>query len=662
MFLKRRLRPRPVTSALVPVAVASLTVALTAVPASAVYVPATAASTLVTADPADNTPHVQNGSVRAFAQIGDVVYAGGSFTGAKAAGASSWTTYTNLFAYQASTGALVAGFAPQLDGLVQTLAVSPEGKLIVGGSFGTVNGVARKNLVALDPATGATVASFVGRGDGGTVRRAIVSGNQLYIAGAFHWVNGTEHSLLARLNATTGAIDPTFQVDASGARPYDNSTELVWGLSVAPDGKTVVAVGNFTQVSGQSRNQVVMIDTSGTPAVADWNTDKYVAPCSSSSFPFYARDVDFSDDGKYFVIVADGGGAETGGLGYCDRAVRWETADRGANVTATWIADTGRDSITSVEVADNAVYLAGHFRWLNNANGKDSQGSGGIDRYGIGSLDPQNGMPLAWNPGRSPGTQLPSGGVEWGPIVYEVWKGPNGLFVGQDSDGLGKEYHGRMGYFPTSGGRTVAAVDASQAASGYLYLGTSTSGSLKKVPFSASGVGTATTSAQANLAGAKATFTLSNKLYWGKVDTTTTSKSVLNISTFSGGTAGAPWVSSGYNAWFPAADLTGSFYLSGRLYYTVADTDALFYRYLEPDGATVGDTAYTLPTSGVDWTKVRGMAWVSGKIVYGYTDGALRSTAFDPAATSAVSAAGTVVAASSTAVTWNNPTLFFATS
>src|SRR4051794_15514905 len=175
---------------LVPVAVAGLTVALTAVPATAVYVPPTEAATLVSANPADTTPHAQNGSMRAFAQIGDIAYAGGSFTGVKAAGATSWSAANNLIAYNVTTGAIQTGFAPVLDGTVQTLAVSPDNKLIVGGSFGTVNGVARKNLVELNPTTGATITGWVGRGDGGTVRRAIVHDNYLYIAGAFHWVNG----------------------------------------------------------------------------------------------------------------------------------------------------------------------------------------------------------------------------------------------------------------------------------------------------------------------------------------------------------------------------------------------------------------------------------------------------------------------------------------
>jgi Domain of unknown function (DUF5122) beta-propeller len=652
----RRLRPRSVARLLAPAAVMSLTVALTAAPANAVFVPPNVTSTIVTANPADNTPHLQNGSMRAFAQIGNTVYAGGSFTGVKNAGASSWSPASYLIAYDATTGALKTGFTPEFDNAVQTLAVSPDGRLIVGGNFTMVNGVSRKNLVELDPGTGDTVASWVGRADGGVVRRAVVYNNLLYIAGAFHWVNGTEHSMLARLNATTGAIDSSFQIDASVARV---GTELVWALAVSPDGRTVVASGNFKQVNGLPREQVVMIDVSGTPTVADWSTQRYAADCQINSFPFYARDVDFSDDGSYFVIGADGG---LGGDAFCDTISRWETSARGSNLDATWVDRTGHDSITSLEAANNVVYLGGHFRWLNNANGNDAAGPGAVDRYGYGALDPNNGLPMAWNPTRSPGSQLPAGGTDWGPVVWEIWKGPNGLFVGQDSDGVGSEYHGRQAYFPTSGGRTVAPQDAPQAASGYLYLGAG-SGKLTKVAYSASGIGKPAVTTQPKLTSAKSAFLVGNRLYWAKTDAKASSGSLLEVSTFTGGTVGAPWLGSGFNAWYPAASMTGGFFLRGRMYYTTSTGNALYYRYLEPDGSIVGCTAFTLPTTGIDWRTVRGMTWVAGKLVYGSTDGSLRTVAFDPAAATAVSGSGAkVVAAAATGATWNNATLFFATS
>ena len=658
MSFSRRLQPRLLTRILVPAAVLSLTVALTAIPANAVFVPPPTTATIVSANPVDYTPHAQNGSIRAFAQIGNTIYAGGSFTGIKAATpGASWGPASYLVAYDATTGALQTGFTPTFDNAVQTLAVSPDGKLIVGGNFTKVNGVARLSLVEIDPSTGETITGWIGRADGGVVRRAIVHGNFLYIAGAFHTVNGTVHSLLARLNATTGAIDGSFQVDASGARPYPDSSELVWALAVSPDGNTVVATGNFTVVNGQDRNQVVVIDTTGLPTVADWSTDRYVAACASNSFPFYARDVDFSDDGSYFVIAADGGSGDA----YCDAIARFETADRGTP-KATWVDYTGRDSVTSIEAADGIVYTSGHFRWLNNANGNDSQGPGGIDRYGVGALDASNGIPLNWNPSRSPGNQLPPDGTGWGPVVWEMWKGGNGLYVGQDSDGLGNEYHGRQALFPTAGGRSIAVQAAPTASSGYLYRGNGTA-DLTKTEFGPGGLGAATTSKQDNMVGAKSVFSVSNKVYWAKSDSSVPSGSVLNISTFTNGVASVPWVATGFNKWFNSAAMTGSFYLHGRMYFTIASSNNLYYRYLSTDSSIVGCTPMTLNTTGIDWRTVRGMTWVDGKLVYGSTDGGLRTVAFDPAAAMAVDAtAATVLAPPSSPPVWNRSTLFFATS
>lgn len=656
MPLSLRRQPRLATRLLIP-AVTLAAAALVAVPAQAAAIPPPAPATLVTANPADNTPHAQNGSFRAFAQIGTTIYAGGSFTSVKEAGATSWTDRGYLIAYDQTTGAIRTAFAPVLDNAVQALAVSPNGKLIVGGNFVSVNGVDRKNLVELDPLTGATVSSWVGRADGGVVRRTVVQGNRLYIAGAFHFVDGTAHSLLARLDAGTGAIDAGFQIDASVPRA---STELVWSIAVSPDGRTLVAVGNFTKVNGLDRNQAVMIDVSATPTVASWSTDKFVAPCTIAAFPFYARDVDFSDDGSWFAIGADGG-KSAGAL--CDTVSRWETSTRGSAVEPTWVDETGRDSVTSLEVADGVVYVAGHFRWLNNAGGDDSEGPGAVSRYGVAALDASNGVPLAWNPTRSPGDNLPADGVPWGPIVWELWRGTNGLYVGQDSDGFGNEYHGRMAYLPLAGGRTVPVADAPRATSGYLYLGAG-DGRLSKFPINGATVGAPTVTEQPALSATRAAFAYGDKLYWAKADSTAPSGSLLEVSQLStAGLVGPSWVSSGYNAWFKAATMNGAFALQGRMYYVNTATNALQYQYLTPDGYVVGCTTFTVPTKGLDWRTVRGMTWVNGKIVFGSIDGSLRTVGFDPTAANGFAVDGTTAAVLATpkaGALWSDPTLFFA--
>ncbi len=250
-------------------------------------------------------------------------------------------------------------------------------------------------------------------------------------------------------------------------------------MAISPDGNTLVGGGNFTEVNGQPRNQIFVAENLLTaPTVADWSTQKFVPPCYNWAFAYYVQDIDFSDDGSYFVVGANGGREANA---YCDAVSRWETSARGSGHDATWVDYTGTDTVTSVEATQGVIYTGGHFRWMNNANGNDAAGPGAIDRYGIAALDPSNGVPFNWNPTRSPGgATLPPGGKSWGAQVNVIWKGSDGIYVGQDSDGLGNEYHGRMGLFPAAGGRTIPAANAPTATSGYLYVG-GTAGQLTKV-------------------------------------------------------------------------------------------------------------------------------------------------------------------------------------
>lgn len=637
--------------------IAGVAILATASAAGAAVLPVPAPATLVSADPADQTPNARNGEARAFAEIGDLVYVGGTFTEVRAASASAWQAMPYLFAYRRDTGALVTAFRPVLDGAVNTLAVSPTGLLIVGGVFKNVNGVARRNLVALNPGTGATDAGWVGRSDGGTVRDMVRHGNWLYLAGAFNWVNGTAHSGLARLHASTGAIDPAFQVDTAVGR--QGSSSFAWTVDVSPDGETLLVGGNFTQVNGAARNQIALVDLTGTPTVRNWSTQMYAPACASASTVHYVQDVRFSTDGSYFVVVSNGGAGWP--AAYCDALVRFETAAQGGNQVGTWVNFTGNDSITSVEVAGGVIYLGGHFRWLNNPNASDKAGPGAIDRLGIAAVTPATGMPVNWNPRRSPGSAtLPSGAVTWGSTVPVLWRGEHGLYFGHNSDGMGGEYHGRLGVFPAAGGRTITPRNPPTAGTGHLYLGTA-AGQLTKVDFTGTALGSTTVTSQPNLTGVGAIWRVDDRVYWARNLAGTPTGTRLDISMFNGGAVGAPWEASGYNDWFNAMAMTGAFFLDGRLYYTRSGSGALHYRYFETDGNYLGATEFTLPTTGLSWSAVRGMAWVDGRVVYGSTDGRLRAVPFDPAAAVAVDGAAAIVLAQPQGgLTWSTPTMFFA--
>jgi hypothetical protein len=169
--------------------------------------------------------------------------------------------------------------------------------------------------------------------------------------------------------------------------------------------------------------------------VTGWYTDGYKAACMQG-FETYIRGIDFSPGGSYFVVVTTGRASSPTRL--CDTAARFETARTGRQ-NPTWVNHTGGDSLYAVSVTGAAVYVGGHQRWLNNPHGQETAGPGAVARPGIAALDVNTGKALSWNPTRSRGAG-----------VRALVANPAGLIVGSDTDQLGREYHARLGMFPTA--------------------------------------------------------------------------------------------------------------------------------------------------------------------------------------------------------------------
>ena len=86
--------------------------------------------------------------------------------------------------------------------------------------------------------------------------------------------------------------------------------------------------------------------------------------------------------------------------------------------------------------------------------------------------------------------------------------------------------------------------------------------------------------------------------------------SAFSFSMITGGSVGAPWTV-GFNSWFNASTMSGGAFKNGRMYYTKAGQNNLYFRYFEPDGYYVGCTEFTIPTTGVTWSSVRGLGCTS---------------------------------------------------
>ena len=417
---------------------AAVLLGMFAVPAGAVNV---AHDQVVSADPADWTPWVNNGRVYALVQIGTTMYVGGTFTQVQAPNASTYPR-RYLFAFDLTTGAVSKSFKPALDGEVNTLATDGT-SLFVGGAFTTVNGASRRGLVALD-ANGAVVPGFAAEVTAGTEVDDLVAANdQLYVAGAFTQISGSGHAGLASVDLTTGAVIPGVSVNFTGL--HNNGVSHVAKIDVSPDGGTLVAIGNFTTVSSMPREQMAMLAlTPTTASVTSWSTSRFVMQCSGK-FDTYLRDIDIDPTGTYVVVATTGaffGGVNANTL--CDSVSRWELGRTGSSQQPTWVDYAGGDTTWSVTATGAAVYTGGHYRWYNNPYAGDHVGPGTIKRKAIAALDPINGMPLAWNPGRSPGEG-----------VFIMISTPEGLWVGDDTNKIAGEYHPRLAFFPLAGGTTV---------------------------------------------------------------------------------------------------------------------------------------------------------------------------------------------------------------
>jgi len=393
---------------------------------------APALGVVVSANPANFTPNVASGAVYKFVQVGGTMYAGGSFSSVSTApGVSPGGTFTrnNIVAFDPTSG-VIRSFAPNVAGEVWALA-SNGTSLYVGGTFATVNGVARRGVAKLDPVTGAVDTAFNANLTSGRVTDAAVVGGRLLVAGTFP-------GKLRALNLASGANTGYINVGISGTVADNAGPTQVYRFAVSPAGTRLVGVGNFTTVGGQTRWRAFMLDLGATATVTTWRYPPLQNMCQATSLPDYVKDVDFSPDGSWFAVVATGFVPQAGGIGrdLCDATARFET-NLPNPFRPTWINYTGGDTLHSVAATDVAVYVQGHQRWLDNPQGRNSAGPGAVSRPGIGAIGPTTGLALTWNPTKDRGV----GGKD-------LYVTSQGLWVGSDTTHIGGETHARIALMP----------------------------------------------------------------------------------------------------------------------------------------------------------------------------------------------------------------------
>jgi uncharacterized repeat protein (TIGR01451 family)/uncharacterized delta-60 repeat protein len=137
------------------------------------------------------------------------------------------------------------------DDSVRAIMLQPDERILIGGLFTNVNGVARSHIARLN-ANGTTDTSFIpGPGASDSVLAiTLQADNKILLGGQFSFANGVTRHRITRMN-TDGTVDPTINFGLG-------ADSFVGSLVVQPDDKILVG-GGFTQYDGQPHSRFVRI-------------------------------------------------------------------------------------------------------------------------------------------------------------------------------------------------------------------------------------------------------------------------------------------------------------------------------------------------------------------------------------------------------------------
>ncbi|MCK8140342.1 T9SS sorting signal type C domain-containing protein [Flavobacterium sp. I-SCBP12n] len=144
---------------------------------------------------------------------------------------------------------------------VYSLAMLPDNKIIIGGSFLNYNGNAVKRIVRLNSNGGLDSSFQIGSGfSNGEIRSILVQpDNRLLIGGTFSGTfNGKPVKRLLRL-LSDGGHDPSFIADL-------NST--LFSICFTPDAKVIIG-GNFNSVSGLTKHRIARLKLCNNSSIWD---------------------------------------------------------------------------------------------------------------------------------------------------------------------------------------------------------------------------------------------------------------------------------------------------------------------------------------------------------------------------------------------------------
>ncbi len=256
------------------------------------------------------------------------------------------------------TGALDPTFKPGAidpNGTVNTIVVQPDGKILIGGSFISINGTTRNRLARLN-ADGSLDPTFA------PAYSATAAVSQLAISsdGRIYLVNRT--ASLLRLTPD-GAIDPSWSFGGPGTFPFVSTVE---GIDLQSDGKPVIALTGFYF---GTRTAVRRVNIDGSPDVSFLNKEPGI-------------------DGvlRALRVLADGRIMVASTIAALN--IQRFTTDGLLDATFTATINLGQQPSAAAFTSDGRTWLGGTFTTVNN-----------VTRNQLARLTVDGSIDVSYNPG-----------------------------------------------------------------------------------------------------------------------------------------------------------------------------------------------------------------------------------------------------------------------
>ena len=254
---------------------------------------------------------------------------------------------------------------------------------------------------------------------------------------------------LTAVNSSTGTNLTNFRNDLSGGIGV-NGLLTVQALVLSPNDGKLLVVHTGRRIANQDRYGVGIIDTA-TNTLSPWKTNLWQDNLQFVGGIQRAYAGAISPNGQYFVVSSGSGGDRPP---INDTAVAFPLNSTSDNVQPLWVSRLF-DCVYSIAISETAVYLGGHFNYMESPTARDpwpglddvgygrGQGLAGyglgdeiVTREHIGAVDPATGKALEWSPG--------SNSFEGNKAMLVH---PRGLITGGDATTQGGYNVGRVAFY-----------------------------------------------------------------------------------------------------------------------------------------------------------------------------------------------------------------------